>query len=68
MIEMRFQKIEVGAKTEPDFGTIMSKLSQILDTQKFYGNILIKFEAGKPRFITMDQRFTVDDFIKTLNI
>ena len=47
---------------------IMSKLSEVLDKEKFFGTIVMKFEAGKLNYLTVNQGFTVGELTKTLNI
>ena len=68
MMEVRIQQIKIGPKPQVDMGMIMSKLSQILDKGDFWGKIEMKFEAGKLVHITMNQGFTVDDFINSINL
>lgn len=68
MIEMRFQQIQIEPKTKPEFGEVMNKLAQILDAQKFCGTINMKFEHGKLMYINMNQGFTVDELVNSINI
>jgi hypothetical protein len=67
MHSVRTQNILKGHETA-DIGQIFSRLSEVLDKEKFYGTINMKFEAGKLTYVNVNQGFTVVDLAKTLNI
>ena len=68
MIEINLQGIRIPSVSKPlSTAEIMSYLGQTVDKEKFYGTIILKCEAGKVVYCTLEQRFTVDNLLKLLN-
>jgi hypothetical protein len=70
MIELRIDEIKIG-KSETgldNFNKIMSKLSQVLDKERFCGTITMKYEHGKMMYLNINQGFTVGELNKSLNL
>ena len=71
MIEINLQAIRsrIPVNCEPvTDAKIMAKLCEFVDKEKLFGNINIKVECGKLKYMTITQGFTVDELVKTLNL
>lgn len=70
MIEINLQAIRpnMANSINPNStSSIMSKLGSAIDKEKFYGTIIVKCEAGKVVYCTLEQRFTTEGLLKLIN-
>jgi len=68
MIHVLFQDITVDPKPAITAGTILNDLNNFLDKTKFYGKLILTYEAGKVSNIKYEQSFSVDELVKSLSI
>lgn len=66
MIEISVVNLKTRSRADPR--NVLNILHERLDKQKFFGSIVLKYEAGALKYIKCEENFTVDGLVEHLNL